>query len=50
MINELSLVISISALAVISPGSDFAIVTKNTVSYGRHAIVVDFVNTKFLQI
>lgn len=37
MINELSLVISISALAVISPGSDFAIVTKNTASYGRHA-------------
>ncbi len=31
------LVISISALAVISPGSDFAMVTKNTVSYGRSA-------------
>lgn len=37
MTNELSIVISISTLAVISPGSDFAIVTKNTVSYGRHA-------------
>ncbi|MBX9866591.1 MAG: LysE family translocator [Burkholderiales bacterium] len=37
MTNELYLVISISALAVISPGSDFAMVTKNTVSYGRHA-------------
>ncbi len=37
MTNELYIVISISALAVISPGSDFAIVTKNTVSYGKHA-------------
>lgn len=37
MTNELYVVISISALAVISPGSDFAMVTKNTVSYGRHA-------------
>lgn len=37
MTNELYVVISVSALAVISPGSDFAMVTKNTVSYGRHA-------------
>ena len=37
MTNELYVVISISALAVISPGSDFAIVTKNTVTYGKHA-------------
>lgn len=37
MTNELYVVISISALAVISPGSDFAMVTKNTISYGRHA-------------
>lgn len=37
MTNELYVVISISALAVISPGSDFAMVTKNTVSYGRSA-------------
>lgn len=37
MINELYLVVSISALAVISPGSDFAMVTKNTVSFGRSA-------------
>lgn len=37
MTNELYVVISISALAVISPGSDFAMVTKNTISYGRNA-------------
>lgn len=37
MINELYLVVSISALAVISPGSDFAMVTKNTISFGRSA-------------
>ena len=37
MTNELYVVISISALAVISPGSDFASVTKNTVTYGKHA-------------
>lgn len=35
--NELYLVVTISALAVISPGSDFAIVTKNTISNGRYA-------------
>ncbi|MDD3267394.1 MAG: LysE family transporter [Burkholderiales bacterium] len=37
MTHELYIVISIAALAVISPGSDFAIVTKNTISYGRYA-------------
>lgn len=37
MINELYLVVSISALAVISPGSDFAITTKNTIMYGKQS-------------
>lgn len=37
MTHELYMVISIAALAVISPGSDFAIVTRNTISYGRYA-------------
>jgi RhtB (resistance to homoserine/threonine) family protein len=37
MTQELYTVVTIAALAVISPGADFAIITKNTVSYGRNA-------------
>lgn len=33
--NELMLVIGLSALAIISPGADFAIVTKNALQYSK---------------
>jgi threonine/homoserine/homoserine lactone efflux protein len=35
--NELLLVAAISILAVISPGSDFAMVTRNSYAYGRRS-------------
>lgn len=35
MVNEIFLVIGISALATISPGSDFAIVTRNTLCFSQ---------------